>query len=100
MRVELAWWDLGADDPDADELAASPAIQRAFAEWDRVPNLTAKLWLVSRDARHWGALMLWHGETPDRASLPRNVSAELIGRPPDHRIAFDVVERAACTSTP
>jgi hypothetical protein len=100
MRVELAWWDLGAGDPDADELAASPAIQQAFAEWDRVPNLTTKLWLISRDAGHWGALMLWHGEKPDRANLPRNISAELIGRPPDHRIAFDVVERPTCTSTP
>lgn len=99
MRVELAWWDLGADDPDADALAASPEIQRAFAEWDRVPNLTTKLWLASRDTRRWGALMLWHGDKPDPANLPRNVSAELLGRPPDHRLAFEVMERPPCTHT-
>lgn len=100
MRLEVAWWDLGPGDPDAAALAANPAIQRALAEWRDIPNLTTKRWLVSADGRRWGALTLWHGEKPDPASLPRNVSAERIGRPPDHRIAFEVLEDARCIDTP
>ena len=54
MRIELAWWDLGAGDPDPDALAASPVIQQAFAEWE--PD--------SRRARDFVRLEDWANDGP------------------------------------
>jgi len=92
VLLELAWWELGDGDPRVEELAANPNIQSAHEEWRDVPNLRAKLWLSSPVTRRWGALMLWEGDKPALAQLPRNVSAQVIGRPADHRISFDVLD--------
>jgi trans-2,3-dihydro-3-hydroxyanthranilate isomerase len=92
VQLDLAWWELGERDPSAAELLASPSFQSARKEWDGVPNLLTKLWLASGSNPRWGALMIWTGDKPPVARLPRNISAELIGRPPDHRLSFDVIE--------
>jgi trans-2,3-dihydro-3-hydroxyanthranilate isomerase len=92
VLLELAWWELGEGDPRVEELAANASIQSAQEEWRDVPNLCEKLWLISSATRRWGALMLWDGDKPALARLPRNVSAQVIGRPPDHRISFAVLE--------
>ncbi|MCX4028190.1 hypothetical protein H0A36_20440 [Endozoicomonas sp. SM1973] len=90
MRIELAWWDLNENDPTQNFLSTSLTNQ-ILEQWALVPNLTMKLWLGSEDTPRWGALMIWHGDKPDVAKMPRNMSADIIGRPPDHRIAFDVL---------
>lgn len=92
MLLELAWWELGHRDPSAVELVANPSFQSARQEWDRVPNLLTKLWLSSEATPRWGALMIWSGDKPPPARLPRNISAEIIGRPADHRLSFDVLD--------
>ncbi len=93
MFIELAWWDLNENDPDVDFLAASLNSQ-VLRQWEGVHNMTAKLWLVSRNTPRWGALMIWHGAKPDISTMPPNMSAQIIGRPPDHRTAFDVLNEA------
>ena len=92
MQLELAWWELGDGDPPVDALLSNPSFQAAQQDWAQVPNLLTKLWLASGAAPRWGALMIWNGEKPPLARLPRNVSAEIIGRPPDHRLFFDVLD--------
>ncbi|GAA5444271.1 hypothetical protein Misp06_02457 [Microbulbifer sp. NBRC 101763] len=89
MRIELAWWDLDDNDPAPDELKGC-LTDEVLKEWELVPNMITKLWLVSEDTPRWGALMIWCGDKPNLSDMPPNISAEIINRPPDHRIAFDV----------
>jgi hypothetical protein len=49
-----------------------------------------KLWIADRGARQWGAIMVWESAAPLAETLPPNRGAELIGRPPDCRMRFDV----------
>jgi hypothetical protein len=93
MRIELAWWDLDENDPDPQVLSASLTDQ-VLEEWARVPSLTTKLWLVSASPPRWGALMIWHADKPEVEKMPSNISAKVIGRPPDHRTAFDVLQES------
>jgi hypothetical protein len=93
VLLELAWWELGDDDPPVEELLANPSFQSARKEWHDVPNLVAKFWLSSATSRRWGALMIWLGDKPPLARMPSNVSATMLGRPPDHRLAFDVLDK-------
>ncbi|MBU2849944.1 hypothetical protein [Acidithiobacillus ferrivorans] len=90
MHIELAWWDLDENDPDTAALT-SILTRQVRDEWEQVPNLMVKLWLVSGDSPRWGALMIWESDKPERLKLPSNISAKMIGRQPDHRIAFDVL---------
>lgn len=92
MRLELAWWELVGDDPSVDALLANPSLHAARREWSLVPNLVTKLWLSAGAPARWGALMIWNGDKPPLAQLPRNISAEIIGRPPDQRLSFDVLD--------
>ncbi|MDA0181696.1 hypothetical protein OJ997_15425 [Solirubrobacter phytolaccae] len=84
MIVDIAFWDVD----DVDALHAATAVE----EWRGIDGLRLKLWIVDRERGRWGAIMLWDGERP--ASLPPNRAAELIGRPADHRLTFDVAEVA------
>lgn len=89
MRADLVWWDL---DGAPETLAALRAQLRAdgVGPWPDVPGLRLKLWLSDPDQSRWGAVMVWQDERPDAGLLPPNVAADLIGRPPDHRIRFEV----------
>lgn len=89
MRIELAWWDLEQSDPDAAALCSS-LTQQVRDDWAHVPNLMMKLWLVSGDSPRWGALTIWEGDKPERSKMPGNISAQMIGREPDHRITLEV----------
>jgi hypothetical protein len=85
MIVDLSLWDLDGG-PAVDALQAAIAVD----EWERVEGLRLKLWIADRANRRWGAIMLWDHERPPSAALPPNRAAELIGRPADHRMRFEV----------
>ncbi|SFO01192.1 hypothetical protein [Xenorhabdus japonica] len=90
MKIELAWWDLDDNDPNVDILSAS-LTKQILEEWENVPNLTKKFWFTSNKGSCWGAMMIWNGDKPDISVMPNNISGEIIGRVPDHRIIFDVL---------
>jgi hypothetical protein len=86
MIVDIAFWDLEAHQLDA--LRASVDVDA----WTRVDGLRLKLWIADRGTCRWGAVMVWDPDRPD--TLPPNRAAELIGRPADHRMRFEVVGEA------
>ncbi|UCM91529.1 hypothetical protein [Streptomyces marincola] len=87
MRAELVWWELDGTGRTIDSL--NEHLRTGAVEpWAQVPGLRLKLWIADRAGNRWGAVMIWENERP--AHLPPNLAAGLIGRPPTHRLAFDV----------
>jgi hypothetical protein len=87
MRADLAWWDLDGTSQTIDTLREHLR-DGAVTPWADVPGLRLKFWIADRDHNRWGAVMLWENDRP--AELPPNLAAGLIGRPPTHRMSFDV----------
>jgi hypothetical protein len=87
MRVEIAWWDLDGTSQTIDTLREHLR-DGAVTPWGEVPGLRLKFWMADRDHNRWGAVMLWEHDRP--SALPPNLAAGLIGRPPTHRVSFDV----------
>jgi hypothetical protein len=85
MILDLSFWELDGE-PSVDALQAAIAVE----EWERVEGLRLKLWIADRANRRWGAIMLWDPDRPAGAVLPPNRAAELIGRPADYRMRFEV----------
>jgi hypothetical protein len=89
MRVDIAWWDLDGSNQTIDSLN-DHLRGGVTGKWARVPGLRLKLWVADRERNLWGAVMVWEGERPAARLLPPNHAAELIGRPPDHRLRLEV----------
>jgi hypothetical protein len=89
MRVDIAWWDLDGSPQTIDSLR-SHLRDDALPAWADVPGLRLKFWIADRGANRWGAVMLWETDRPADQALPPNRAAELIGRPPKHRLRFTV----------
>ncbi|MEU9224284.1 hypothetical protein AB0D40_07920 [Streptomyces massasporeus] len=87
MRVDIAWWELDGSPQTIDSLREHLR-DGAVDPWREVPGLRLKLWMADRQHNRWGAVMLWEADRP--ADLPANHATALIGRPPTHRIRFDV----------
>ncbi|MER5479742.1 hypothetical protein ABT026_22645 [Streptomyces sp. NPDC002734] len=88
MRVVIAWWDLegsGQTITSLRDFLRDEAVDR----FSQVPGLRLKVWISDRSADRWGAVFLWESEQAAEAPVPAR-AAELIGRPPTVRHAFDV----------
>lgn len=88
MRVDVVWWELEGTGQTVASLREQLRREGTGA-WRAVPGLVFKAWLADPDAQRWGAVMLWDPDRPAGDRLPPNRAAELIGRPPTHRLRFD-----------
>jgi hypothetical protein len=88
MIVDISLWDLEGGEPTVESLRASTG--DVVDDWARVDGLRLKLWIADRRNQRWGAIMLWDPDRPACQTLPANRGAELIGRPADHRMRFEV----------
>lgn len=89
MLMECIWWELSSEDPDIDQLKMK-LDEVELGDWKMIDVLHAKYWIMSKSPARWGAVMLWCGDKPDLSILPLNVSAMVIGRPPDVKLQFVV----------
>lgn len=89
MRLEIVWWDLD-DSPQIVESLCEHLRDGVIDERTRVPGLRVKFWIADHDRNRWGAVMVWEDDRPAGHPLPPNRAADLIGRPPDHRMRHDV----------
>jgi len=87
--MDISWWELDGTEWTADGLREH--LREGAAEaWADVPGLRLKCWVADRRRNLWGAVMLWEADCPPVEVLPPNRAAELIGRPPTHRLRFEV----------
>lgn len=89
MNLEIAWWDLDGSPQSVDSLREHLR-DGVTDDWADVPGLRVKFWVADRDRNRWGAVMVWETDRPAAHLLPPNRAAELIGRPPGHRMRFAV----------
>jgi trans-2,3-dihydro-3-hydroxyanthranilate isomerase len=89
VKLEIAWWDLDGS-PQSVESLRTHLRDGVADDWADVPGLRLKFWVADRDRNRWGAVMVWETDRPAGHPLPPNRAAELIGRPPGHRMRFDV----------
>ncbi|MFJ8731426.1 hypothetical protein [Streptomyces bauhiniae] len=89
MRLEIAWWDLD-DSPDSIRALNEHLSEGVTGDWAEVPGLRVKYWVADPAHNRWGAVMVWETDRPAGHPLPPNRAADLIGRPPDHRMGFAV----------
>jgi trans-2,3-dihydro-3-hydroxyanthranilate isomerase len=90
MRVDIAWWELDGSTTQTIDSLREHVDADMVSEWARVPGLRMKLWLADRKTNRWGAVMVWESDRPTERPLPENRAAELIGRPADQRLRFEV----------
>ncbi|MCJ1680417.1 hypothetical protein MTF65_24350 [Streptomyces sp. APSN-46.1] len=88
MRVDISWWDLDGSSQTIDSLREHLR-DGAVDTWAEVPGLQLKFWIADRERNRWGAVMVWETDRPAGEELPPNRAAELIGRPPGHRMHFE-----------
>jgi hypothetical protein len=88
MIVDISLWDLDGCEQTVESLRAS--IDEGLDDWARVEGLRWKLWIEDRQNHRWGAVMLWDPDRPAGQALPPNQAAQVIGRPADHRMRFEV----------
>lgn len=89
MIVDISLWDLEGCEQTVESLRASIG-DDVVDDWARVDGLRLKLWIADRRNHRWGAVMLWDPDRPAGQTLPPNRAAELIGRPADYRMRFEV----------
>ncbi|MER8032285.1 hypothetical protein ABTZ78_25360 [Streptomyces bauhiniae] len=89
MRLEIAWWDLD-DSPQSIRTLNAHLSEGVTGDWAEVPGLKVKYWVADPAHNRWGAVMVWETDRPAGHPLPPNRAADLIGRPPDHRMGFAV----------
>jgi hypothetical protein len=89
VKLEIAWWDLDGSPQDVESLRAHLR-DGVTDDWAEVPGLRVKFWIADPDRNRWGAVMVWETDRPADRPLPANRAADLIGRPPDHRMRCDV----------
>ncbi|GAA3749043.1 hypothetical protein [Streptomyces tremellae] len=88
MRVVIAWWEL---DGSGQSIASLRHFLRdeAVDRFSQVRGLRLKVWISDEATNRWGAVFLWESARAAAAPIPAR-AAELIGRPPTARYAFDV----------
>jgi hypothetical protein len=84
--VDIAFWGLEGGEQTVESLRAAVVAD----EWARVEGLRLKLWIADRSNQRWGAVMVWDSDRPAADALPPNRGAELMGRPADFRMRFEV----------
>ncbi|RZU36365.1 hypothetical protein EV284_3853 [Streptomyces sp. BK022] len=99
MRLEIAWWDLD-DSPQSIRTLNAHLSEGVTGDWAGVPGLKVKYWVADQAHNRWGAVMVWETDRPAGQPLPPNRAADLIGRPPDHRMGFAVEALADPTALP
>jgi hypothetical protein len=90
MHCVVVWWDLAGSGRTIESLR--PFLRdEAVPRFSAVPGLSLKVWVSDPATERWGAVLLWESAeaAADAAGLP-NRAAELIGRPPSQRSAFDI----------
>ncbi|MFJ8827536.1 hypothetical protein ACIREE_37990 [Streptomyces sp. NPDC102467] len=88
MHAVVVWWDLtgsGRTVAGLREFLRDEAVDR----FTGTPGLVLKTWISDAAAERWGALFLWESAEAAAQPMPQR-AAELIGRPPTVRLAFDV----------
>ncbi|CAM5687602.1 hypothetical protein [Streptomyces aurantiogriseus] len=88
MHAVVVWWDLEGSGQTVESLRGFLR-DEAVDRFSRAEGLRLKFWISDTAAQRWGAVLLWESAEAAAAPLPSR-AAELIGRPPSVRLAFDV----------